>query len=480
MGAGRKFSLAEHTERERKKAANKGKGSWQEGRLRAWHSQKAQTKTRDGEEVATIDVLLATEAPMVELAVHSFPKLITKKPKEGGKEETICFNVDYNCFEDLSVIDEQTKFDDAGNRLVPPIVCPHCLFIEWVRREIEAGNLSWTEKLFEFKADSGENRLTTIYAGGVCGKFNGWDLSEEDKEELKEAGINLRLSYRQNAVAKVKFIYCVVELKDLEKGLQATVESKSLGTQVSDIIATRQNDFGDKGDPSKNPYPFRWRFWPKREAKEMYDASYFPWSDHEEGGFKSKDEAIELARSKKIPGSFENLRRYPNVKQLRSQMEAACLIDDVPWDDIFAPVEELADEKGWVKDADEEKPEATSKASSKKRDDDVAEDDDDSDVDDTLECGACGKPVASDATECPHCGEAFVEEDEPEPAKQAAPPKKESKPPKPPKADAVVADGKKSTRGGVKGGAGRTAREGKKPKQADPDDAGGDDDPIPW
>jgi len=470
MGVGRKPSLAEHTERERKKASNRGnRGNWA-GRLKNWHAKDAITKTRSGNKVASIDILLASRADLVELAVHSWPKVITKKEKDSNKEETDCFNSDFNCFEDIVVVEEQNKFDDQGRRLAPPVICPHCRFLDWVRLQIEEGELSWTEKIFRYRSDKNN---VTLHAGGICGKFGGWDLTDDDKDELKEAGINLREAFKENAMGKSKFIYCFVDLGDLDKGLQVTMESKTLGNQLSALIDERKDEFGEAGDPTLNPYPFRFRFEPEEKPQDMYSVSYVPWADLEGTGFKEKEQAIELAKGTKIPAVFEQLRKYPNVKQLRIQMESACLLKDVPWDEIFAPVEARADDKGWVKDdeeiaRDDEETSSSEVESSKKSDGGASA----ADGDETVDCGNCGKQVSFDASKCPHCGAEFDEEPEEEkPAKKSEPPPAKTK------TTETVEKARAAGRSGARGGGRRGGAKAKPDVSKEP---GQGDDDVPW
>jgi len=467
MSAGRKLSLAEHTERERKKQAERGGGggSWKEGRLKNWHKKEELTKTRSGEKVGEIRVLLSTHAPMVELAVHSWPKQLTIK--KDNVESTSCWSFDHNCLEDLDLIDDQYKVDDKGLRVRPPVVCPICRLTDWVRREIMAGRINWTQNLFTYTQDKGE--ATTLSAGGMCNQFSARDMSDEDKEELKKAGVQVRFAFKQNALAKTKFLYALVDIDDVSKGLQSTVESKSLGQQITRIIDDRMSDLGERGDPAKNPYPLKFRYFPDKDPKEQYQVSYLAWSDLEESGYKQKDEAIEACRSEKIPASFEKLRGYPNIKQLRQQIEAAALVKGIPFAQIFGPAETRCDDKGWYSDGQpEEKPKAPAPEESGEETDG---DEDSGDVD-TAECGACNAEVPVDALVCPKCGADFSDdggEAEAEPAEPPPPPP----PPPPPKAVETVAKGK---------GAGRTGKAPKKTVErptpgnepVDPDDK------IPW
>jgi hypothetical protein len=377
---------------------------------------------------------------MVELYTHSFPRIFTKKPKDGGAEETQVWGHDYNCFEEFEVGERQWERDDRGDRKLPPVVCPHCLLIEWVIAEIGEGRISWTDLLFKFRSDSAPP--TKIYAGGLVGMFNERDLNEDDKKELKEKEIYLNKAFQQVSLPRRKNIYCVAELTDIEKGLQATLESGGLGSALSAAIDQRKEVAGDKGDPQINPYAFRWRYQPKALPADKYTVIPMP-------EVEISKAVLEAVSSEKLPPVFAQLRKYPNLKQLRATMEEGLVLKGVPLDQIFAPAMKLADKDGWVKDEEDQKADsnaasfnfganaASGASSGAETNVQVAA------------CSNCEKNVPIDATKCPHCGASF--DDESESAEDVPPPKAAAaapgKPPETPKALAQVAAAQKPSKG---------------------------------
>ena len=406
MGAGKRLTLHEHVRDQQKRASQKGSGRYH-GKLRNWRAKENLVASSSGEKRATLYCVLAAKADMIELPLHNFPKVVTLKGEGGEDGKTTVFSEEICCFERNEIIESQYNYNDDGSRKFPPVLCPVCRLNEWVRSRIEAGKLDWLKKAMRFESQS---RDLLLHTGGMIGMYTGFDISDEDKKTIRDAGVKLSEAFKEDVQAKIKFLYCLVDLSEIDKGLQATIEGKSIGGDMSAIIDERVGDLGETGDPSVNPFPWKWIYRPdSKDIRDRYSVATAAWDELPKSFGDVKARAIELAMSDKIPPVFEQLRRYPNVKKLRLAIEGSLLLDGVPLDEIFGPVEERCDENGWFKDDEDEK-----------RGDQETSFDHGANVKgsdppkggDTFECGACSKDVPEDASECPHCHASFEDDED--------------------------------------------------------------------
>lgn len=276
-----------------------------------------------------IDVWLHTQGRLVALYRHGWSRLV--ELQEGG---LAVWGDRINCFEATDVLRKQFQRDrDSGERKVPPQLCPVCLLIEHVRREVRAGRLSWTEPVFRF--DSGAEEVVEYTAGGVYNAFAAKDITREEIAELRRAGIRRDEAWMQNMTARCEYVFSVVDHDAVEDGVQIAIETTALGDAVKRVIRDQMDALGDRdGNPLVSPYAIRWEYHPKEEE------------------FSKKYRAIALPRTELtddiralIEGAapdISGLIARPNLATLRAQFEERALIE-LPWDELFGPAERALD-----------------------------------------------------------------------------------------------------------------------------------------
>lgn len=356
-------------------SGNEGKASY----LTKWKKQKGE-----------VQVFLHTKAPIIILWQHNIP--LIKKVKRDGIESLEVWSQGYNCFEAESVLKQQHKRDkETGARIAPPHDCPVCKLVEWVRGEVDAGNIDWTDEIFQFKGDD-PKKYVTLHAAGIYGGFNG-DLEPEQMAQLRAASIFRNEVWKENMQARLNYLFRVVDANNVAAGVQKAIETQLLGDKVKGVIFDAQKSLGvDGGNPMKNPYCIQWEAHP--EAKEFQKKYHAVKIDV----VKPTKEIMRLIRETDPPDVKWDLQK-PNLDELRASLENSCLIKGVPWDRLFDKP------KGYQVPVDfpygANAPEAES--------------------DEMVACDACGKPMRLKDSICPHCSHKHDVEPEEPPAPKAPP-----------------------------------------------------------
>ena len=345
-----------------------------------------------------VDVWLHTKRLPIALWRHGLPRVAVIE--KDGQPERHVWGGNYVCWEDEKVLKAQYRRDENGQREKPPAHCPICRLIDWAWRAVDSGKVDWTKPLFRFEGDD-PKETQVLHVGGICNLFGQDDLSEEQKKQLKKAGISQQEAWKENAFAKMSYLFCVVDNAHPGNGVQIAIEANLLGDKVKDVLADARESLGnDKGNPFTHPFCIQWEHRPDEKAfNKKYHAR------------RMERIAITDEISKLIRGpapDLENTLAPFNKATMRAILEKACLLKGVPWDKIFDVEEPEADTAvGNVPEPEDDAPEVTTS--------DAAEDD-------MVACDACGKAMSPDAAECPHCGQKYEVE-------AAAPPP----PPPPPK-----------------------------------------------
>jgi len=369
---------------------------------------------------------------------HSFPRVTSwNDKKNGGKIKRAIMGQQYVSHESEDILKAQFFRDrESGLRQKPPKKCPFSFFLQWVQDAIDIGDLSWTRPLFRFEVtnETDEGPVTEvrlIHAGGIVGMFGKKDMTTDEKIELKNAGIILRVdgkpwegAWAQNATAKQSFVFPIVDDSAPDKGIQITIESKLVQQSVAAVIKAYREDLYDPKtkmtvskawDPFTEPYCIQWKYNPNpKNFNETYVATKV-------GQVQITDQIKEL-----ISGEKPDLSRDTdpfNPKSLRSVFEAHCVIDGIPWDDFFGAFAEreqpqLNQGRGRVPevgrgiDSAPPTPHNTGVAAPLSPPPPVDEqicpecgaDNDCPHV----ACDACDKPVLQTDASCKHCGLVFV------------------------------------------------------------------------
>ena len=278
-------------------------------------------------DVPQIDTLLHTRSSIVALWRHPWQR-IAEVDREGEKSREVWID-SFNCWEPEEILKAQYQRDDQGRRRKPPTVCPMCLMIEWLREQVRAEKLSWLDKVFEFKGD--DDAPVVYTAGGIINAFSG-ELSRQEIAELRKAGIRRDEAWTQNVAAKCNYVFSIVDVDDVAKGVQVAIEATALGDAVKRVIRDQIDSLGAAdGHPFRNPYVIRWVYRPKEpEFSKKYHALPMP-------RIAITPEARALILDADPPDISGTIARG-NIASLRSVMETVAKID-MPFDSFFAAAE---------------------------------------------------------------------------------------------------------------------------------------------
>jgi hypothetical protein len=385
-----------------------------------------------------VDVWMHKLVIPIALWSHPFPRLVVRENKKEDTSKTEVWGGDLNCREDEAILIRQYKRNDDGSRRAPPKSCPQCKLVETVREMIEEGQLDWTKVIFRFDGD--EDRRV-IHAGGLCGLFDDRDndMSDEAKEQLREAGIKLggkEGAWREKGMAKCAYVFAVVDNDDPGAGIQITTEAQMLGDRVKDVINDTIESLEDPvaGNPFLSPYAVRWEF---------NDAKGIPWDKMYKARRMEKivlTPEIEKLISSPRP-DLSHVTELPNLKSMRATLEKHCTLKEMPWDHIFDvqvdeeenkddfPPKEEKKPRGRIPEVStkekEEKPKRAQPKppASEPEIDNNAPADVDPDSDDCpickdqskcphIGCDDCNQPILPTDAKCKHCGHVYRVEPE--------------------------------------------------------------------
>jgi hypothetical protein len=377
------------------------------------------SKWRKKDQTSKLDVWLHRKRFPVALWQHQLPRLFVKTDKDTGENVTLVWTQGYNCHESEKVLKKQYHRKDDGTREYPPEVCPVCRLIETIRDMVEEGQLDWTKVVFRFQ---GDKDIKLIHAGGIYGGFNAEkdDLTAEEKLKLRNAGISLKDSWQENAMAKCNYVFCVVDNANIGSGVQIATETALLGDKVKEVMNDSIESLGaEDGNPFIKPYCIQWEHRPsEQEFQKRYKARRM-----EKYPLTAEIDALISGE----PPDISQVIKPFNMKTMRAFLERHCMIKDMPWDHIFEGMDEAEEDE---KDAAGEfPPRATGGTDTSTGDHDDGEDmcplcglteeggclhvQCDAKLKDGTECGA---PILQTAAKCDACGHVYRQEPPPTPA----------------------------------------------------------------
>jgi hypothetical protein len=389
-------------------------------------------KWREDEE-GSVDVVLHTKAPIY--AVWSSSWYTVDKDRETGEDKL--FFMRFNSMEDEKILKKQrfrARSEAEGNeyavrmpwhsrseepvgyvglRQYPPVICPFSLMVEWVREQVEIGDLGLVDKIFEF--DTGKDGVV-IHAGGFCGLLGGKDedYSKDELTAMRKAGIKRREAYKEDGKPRMQYVICALDYAKPEDGVVVCIEAQALGDKLKKQIKDRKDDLGaDEGDPKKTPVVFRWKYDGAQDFAAKYDVQVRTKAE-------ITPEILEAITGEYPKEKVERIIADSNLITLRRSFEEHWCHKKVtpPWDAIFAAAEAAMKGTPAMKDPDEDKPAKGGK--SKDEDDNEGDDDSDQAGDDEqgggdtdeIECDHCHKGMSETDTTCPHCGATYVINDD--------------------------------------------------------------------
>lgn len=300
-------------------AGSRGAGKF----LKGWR------KENDGK----ITTWLHPAAGFVARWSHGIQHVVTRKDRDTDEMVQEVWGGSFVCWEKEFVLKKQMFREDNGEREYPPTICPMCKLVDFIYMAIKRGDLSWTEPLFRFVGDADDGAVV-IHAGGFCNLFRDSKkrpFTPKQKKELREAGVALTEAFKENSVARCQYVFCVVDNSHPENGTQITTEAEALGNAMKKAIADRIQGLGrEEGNPLVTPVAFLWEYDEDKDFDKKYRVVPMP--------------KIELTSDVQVlmdedPPDITNYIAPGNVAELRGQLERYCLIDGIPWDDIFGDAE---------------------------------------------------------------------------------------------------------------------------------------------
>lgn len=282
-----------------------------------------------------INVFLHCKVRPIAIWRHGLPSVVITE--KNGEATRHVWGRNYVCPEDEKVLTKQNKRDTDGSRLRPPQKCGICKMIEIVHEMVEEGTLKWTDPVFHFDADD-PDEVTTLHAGGLYNAFVRRDLDKGELLELKRAGISPSEAWRENALAKMSYLFYVVDADDVEEGLRIAIETSLLGDRIKDVIADSMESAKTKdlGNPFINPFCIQWEYNDKEGLpfNEKYKARKLD-------RVELTPEIAEIINGER-PDTSEVMRPFDQAT-MRAVLEQHCVIKDFPWDQAFDGAERRRD-----------------------------------------------------------------------------------------------------------------------------------------
>lgn len=384
-------------------------GGNRSGFLKGW-KKKVRTDERTGKKGIWKDVWLHTRRKPVVVWRHPLPRIHVFENRETGEAERRVWSGQHVCHESDAILKKQRFLDDEGMREHPPQKCGMCKLNEHVRELVLAGELGWTDEIFRFEGDR-EEETRVIHAGGLYADFGKKSISPGEIAMLAKAKIRRDEAWAESALAKINWLYCIVDNDDPSAGIQLTFEPDLLGQKMQEVfIKTKESLGAEDGNPFLHPYCIRWQAYPdQQEFSKRYGATRME-------RFKLEPEIEEMLRSE--PPDLTELTEPFNVDTLRATLEHHYVgKPTIPWDRLFGKRQYEALPAGSTVTEVFPKP---SKSEPKITAPPQEEDDG------LVECDGCGESMPEEDPACLKCGKVYATT----PAVEEAKPAKAAKPTK--------------------------------------------------
>ena len=364
-------------------------------------------------------IWLHTQAKVISNWGHQLPHLVTVKDEDSGADVVKVWGERLSCWESEANLKLQYRRNNDGTRKAPPEKCPVCKLVEWARISVEDGSMDILTPMFQFE---GTDEIVVVRAGHLYNGFSQEGLSETILERMRKAKVFRKEAWRYNANAKAGYIFRVVDNAHPDKGVCIASEPGLLGDKVKAAIAARREAIGmEAGNPLKHPYPFRWKY--VENAKTFNDTYAVIALETDVRRFPDvavplTEEIRRLITETEAP-SVDHLTKRFNAQKVRGGLEAACMVDNIPWTEIFGETEFGDDgyeppgtdfdpaKLGGYKTSGTVQVPAKSEVMPKTRKETEVE---------MVACDECGKPMRVTDNTCPHCGHRYVVEQEEEEA----------------------------------------------------------------
>lgn len=368
-----------------------------------------------------ITVWLHPRANITALYFHNWYRPDTGDTDDGEENPLTQFRLQrLNCIESPRVIDKQRFRNKDGTREHPPVICPHCLLIEWIRGQVEAGKLDWTKPVFRFGDENARDAIV-LHAGGITGMFGKKELTPKEKASLRAAGIRQDEVFKERGLTDLNYVFSVVDDQHPDRGAQISVEKRALGDKMKKVISGRMADLGkEEGNPKLNPVAFQLSYDEEANFSDRYDViarTKIEVTDEVQAAFDQE------------PPDISRLTAKPDWGAYRAMLEQHALID-MPFEEFFEPLEEQlghridAAEEKKSEDSDEDDDDLSPEWGGKSKAEPKKEEPKDSpkervkkpkrptyeeNPDVYVGCDVCKKPMHQDDMQCPHCNAEYEE-----------------------------------------------------------------------
>lgn len=258
---------------------------------------------------------------------HRLPELVLRTEKDTRRELKNVWGRQHVCLEDEKILKKQRfRSEETGEREYPPLRCPVCRLAEAIREMVRDGKIRDTDKVFKFEGSDKPEENCVLSAGGFANLW-GRDQDAATTDRLKAAGVFMSKVWAETGLAKLNYVFAVVNNDDPASGLQVAVQTQLVGDKVKRVINNEiASKDGDKGNPFVNPYCIRVVYKP---AEKKFDDKY---------------EALRMDRFPLTPdieriicGEKPNIAKYTdrmNGKDVIAALQTHALID-LPWESIL-------------------------------------------------------------------------------------------------------------------------------------------------
>lgn len=258
-----------------------------------------------------------------------WPRIVKREDRESRRVVSNIWMQRWFCLDPESVLRKRNMRDkETGERLVPSPLDPIERMVEVVRRKVFDGIIEFTDEVFKFTTDDDS---LILRAGGLYGHFGWRGLSGDEQRAMYDLDISPKEAWKEKVGARCEYIFTVF-VPDVSDECQVTIETVSLGNEMKSEIRKQQKSRRDKGDPTRNPYPFLWEY----DKTADMDARYSVVAMCEEAITPEvRSVVIDTA-----PPDISYMYKHGSVKTLMEEMmEAAVpgIFDGSDWDDIFGP-----------------------------------------------------------------------------------------------------------------------------------------------
>lgn len=202
-----------------------------------------------------IDVWLHTKSRIYARYAHSFPFLESVEDKETRRIRKVLRWHKFGCLESIKVLESRFFRDKVtGEREVPPVVCPLCVFDELLRADERLPDdavIFAIPGAMDFK---GKPTPVSHVKGNMTGV---WKTAESWKDKIDP---------------RKTYLIAVVPEGQAGDGVQITEEASALGDALRAAIKHAMESKGaEAGNPALHPYAFRWRYHEKEVPARKYE-----------------------------------------------------------------------------------------------------------------------------------------------------------------------------------------------------------------